>query len=427
MQNPILKPVSSTQAMECSMKTGATAGPHHRDTNGEGGRPIPVHSIHAPALLPGRNRMKTKTGRNLTWRDRVSDIARATRSFGHLLALGMGLLIAAAAAHAAIPAAERQVLLNLYSSTNGLGWTDSTGWNGAAGTECTWFGVTCDAGSSQLVAIELSLNRLSGTLPVLGNLSQLQTFDVSDNALTGSIPSLTGLTNLKYFIAFGNLLSGPIPPLTGLTNLNDFAAFTNLLSGPIPTLNGLTSLQFFQVGGNQLTGSIPTLSGLTSLRGFFAGSNQLTGSIPPLSGLTSLSNFTVPNNQLTGPIPALGGTNLITFDAHNNALSGPIPLLTGLTNLEFFSVYYNGLTGPIPALTGLTNLKEIQVGLTSLTGPVPDPPSPNNLVPGMSMLCPNALAFASSGATQRAWDIATGVTPWYSTCSSDEIFLDGFE
>jgi hypothetical protein len=39
--------------------------------------------------------------------------------------------LCAAGAHAAIPAAERQALLDLYTSTNGATWTNSTGVHGA--------------------------------------------------------------------------------------------------------------------------------------------------------------------------------------------------------------------------------------------------------------------------------------------------------
>ena len=65
-------------------------------------------------------------------------------------------LAAAPAANGAIPTAERQVLLNLYASTNGAGWSERTGWNGAAGGECGWFGITCDNTQSHVIDIELA-------------------------------------------------------------------------------------------------------------------------------------------------------------------------------------------------------------------------------------------------------------------------------
>jgi len=47
-------------------------------------------------------------------------------------------------ARGAIPAAERIALMDLYNSTNGPNWANKTNWLGAAGTECAWYGVTCD-------------------------------------------------------------------------------------------------------------------------------------------------------------------------------------------------------------------------------------------------------------------------------------------
>jgi Leucine Rich Repeat (LRR) protein len=39
---------------------------------------------------------------------------------------------------------ERQALLALYEATDGNHWKDHTGWLGPAGTECVWYGVSCD-------------------------------------------------------------------------------------------------------------------------------------------------------------------------------------------------------------------------------------------------------------------------------------------
>src|SRR5678815_2659044 len=74
-------------------------------------------------------------------------------------------------ARAAIPDSERNVLLALYASTNGSGWSNNTGWNGPAGTECSWHGVFCDGTSSHVFAISLSNNILVGTLPAIGDLT----------------------------------------------------------------------------------------------------------------------------------------------------------------------------------------------------------------------------------------------------------------
>ena len=284
-----------------------------------------------------------------------------------------------------IPASERAVLVNLYNSTNGASWINNTGWMGTAGTECTWYGVTCDGSQSHVNAISLASNHLVGTLPSLSGLTALQVFVVNNNQLTGSIPSLSGLTALQTF-SVGH----------------------NQLSGSIPSLSGLTALRFIEGDINQLTGSIPSLSGLTALQTFSVGSNQLTGSIPSLSGLTALHFFEVAGNRLTGLIPSLSGlTALLVFDVQANQLTGSIPSISGLTALQLFIFQNNQLTGSIPSLSGLTALQFFVAAGNQLTGPAPTPPT--SLVAGRSTLCGNSLFSSGNSAIDAAWVTATGV------------------
>ncbi len=428
---------------------------------------------------------------------RTCRVSSITKLFALLCVAVCGL------AQAQIPPSERAVLDTFYTQTNGASWTNSKGWEGAAGTECNWFGIGCDSTQSHVTSIYFPDNNLSGTLPPLTALTSLQTFvvdanqltgnvpvltgltdlqtcDVSGNQLTGSIPALAGLTNLQRFVAASNQFTGSVPTLTGLTNLQYFYVYNNQLTGSIPTLAGLTNLLVFDASGNQLTGSIPALTGLSSLQQFVVYSNnltggiptltalsnlqsfdvdtnQLTGSIPYLTGLSSLLDFNVGGNQLTGSIPSLTGlsslqtlyayhnqltgaipslaglTNLSTFDVDTNQLTGSIPSLTGLTNLQYFFAYYNQLTGSIPNLTGLSSLvyfdvysnqlsgsipsltglplQHFQVGNNGLTGDIPTPPA--SLLADGSSLCNNAL----TATPNSAWDTATGVSPWYSTCT----------
>ena len=298
-------------------------------------------------------------------------------------------------ARAAIPPAERQVLQNLYTATNGARWTNSSGWNGAAGTECTWFGITCDATASHVTKVTLATNQLSGTIPDFRALTQLQVFSAYDNQLTGSIPPLNGLgaltelgvsgnqltgaipslsslTSLQFFAVFNNKLTGTIPSLAGLTNLYNFSISGNQLSGPIPPLTGLTALKNVYANGNQLSGSIPSLAGLNALQIFKVSDNLLAGSIPTLSGLSGLQIFSAFNNQLTGTIPSLTGLTALTeFGVSGNRLTGPIPDLSTLSALGFFAVFNNQLSGTVPSLTGLTNLYNFSVTNNQLTGSLP--------------------------------------------------------
>jgi len=121
-----------------------------------------------------------------------------------------------------IPQSERNVLTALFLSTDGGGWTDSTNWcdktrcsSGpkfdSPGTECTWFGVTCDGSGAHVTRIALNDNQLSGQIPDLGDLTELVSFDVSGNRLFGAIPTLAGAQKLATFDVGHNQLTGPLP------------------------------------------------------------------------------------------------------------------------------------------------------------------------------------------------------------------------
>jgi hypothetical protein len=334
------------------------------------------------------------------------------------------LLSVPAAAQAAIPAAERDTLLNLYIYTHGGGWAHVGGWNGPPGSECSWYGITCDAQGQTVVSVNLSDNLLHGSLPDISQLENLQYFNVGPsshsflNLLAGPIPSLAGLTSLQTFIANNQQLIGPIPALTGLTNLSYFDVANNRLTGDIPSLNGLSKLVHFNVSNNRLTGTFPDLSGLTNLDYFRVGTNRLTGVLPALNPLTKLTYLDVSGNIFAGSLPALTGlTNLQDFLAGGNQLTGNIPVLTSLPHLADFQVPLNHLTGSIPTLGDLTSLSLFAISANQLTGPVPAPP--NALVSGFAVLCPNPLTPASEppSAIDLSWNTATRTTPWSLKCS----------
>jgi hypothetical protein len=336
----------------------------------------------------------------------------------------MGLLITSSTVHAGIPQSERDVLIAIYDSMNGDAWFYSTNWCAgtcptsgtavfnAAGTECTWQGVTCDDSEAHVVGLYLP-------------------------GSTGTIPDLSGLTALQVFSAPASFgpnrnfqLTGAIPALASLKALRIFFVEDNQLTGSIPSLVGLSSLQYFDVSYNSLTGDIPNLSGLISLQTFNAGHNELSGSIPDLSGLGNGAGVDVSYNQLTGSIPPLQSTTLGSLVASHNRLAGPIPTLDG-SSLTRLDVGHNQLTGSIPALAG-SNLTWFDVGDNRLSGSLPTPPSSwttcnQPYFVCRAVICPNSFDLVDS----KAWDRALGVKPWWAspfpdnTC--DETFNQGFE
>ncbi|MBK8739219.1 MAG: choice-of-anchor D domain-containing protein [Betaproteobacteria bacterium] len=357
------------------------------------------------------------------------------------------LAVALPQAMAAIPLSERAVLVALYNQTAGASWNANAGWSspttGVAGTpgfECTWLGVTCDAGQNHVTGLYLqasdtSGNNLAGTLPsldalpalqffvagrnfltgpipALTALPALQIFVVNYNQLSGSLPSLSGLTGLQAFYADHNQLSGNIPPLAGLTALQEFFVNNNGLTGPLPALAGLGAVRVFVTSVNQLSGGIPSLTGLSALRFINVSENQLTGPLPPLAGLAALQYFGASENQLTGGIPPLAGLGALQgFQVQRNKLTGSIPALGGLTALGSFNVGDNQLTGSVPSLSGLTALQSFYAYLNQLTGPMALPPNPSVLQDGGSNICANQLESTGNAAADQAWDAASDMSP----------------
>ncbi len=329
-------------------------------------------------------------------------------TFGSFLVVG--LLLPAAAG--AISSAERAALLELYTSTDGANWVNNTGWGGGGGTECDWYGVTCDAARATVTQLVLRQNDLHGTLPTalgdlagltkldlydnsnsgtdrylsgtipstLGNLTTLQILDLSSGALTGTIPTALGnLSQLDSLYLSGNQLSGSIPvELGNLADLGSLRLYNNQLSGSIPAeLGNLTKLDSLYLSSNQLSGSIPAeLGNLTDLGLLDLCRNQLTGSIPAeLGNLVDLSTLSLGSNQLTGSIPAELG-NLVDLGSlflYNNQLSGSIPSELGnLTQLRQLYLSGNQLSGSIPAELGnLTQLDALRLSGNQLSGSIP--------------------------------------------------------
>ena len=178
---------------------------------------------------------------------------------------------------------DQETLVALYNSAGGASWTDKTNWLSATEPVDNWFGVEAD-GSGNVTKLELPGNNLSGPLlPTLGSLTSLTTLDLSDNRLSGTIPDLTALTSLTTLNLGGNQLSGTIPgDLGSLPGLQDLSLRDNRLTGLIPAeLGDLDALDALYLDNNRLTGTIPAeLGDLNRLEVTRFAGNTLTGCVP---------------------------------------------------------------------------------------------------------------------------------------------------
>ncbi len=161
----------------------------------------------------------------------------------------------------AIGPEERAVLITIYDATGGSDWTDDINWLAEPGTECDWYGVTCDALGLTVTKLLLDSNALRGHIPPdIGSLLNLEIFDIAANQVGGSIPlEIGGLSSLRVLTLRDNELGGSIPSELGnLTNLQSLDLSQNRLSGSIPPeLGGYSAIQYLRLYRNQLGGSVP--------------------------------------------------------------------------------------------------------------------------------------------------------------------------
>ena len=238
-------------------------------------------------------------------------------------------------------------------------------WNSLSGLLTTF--------SPAIVEINLNYNELIGSIPTTfgTNMPNLEYLDISDNRLTGTIPSFSGLTKLNVFRAEWNFLSGPLIT-TFSPSITQINLHNNALIGSIPTSFGINmpNLEYLDISFNQLTGTIPSFLDLTKLKVFWAEWNALSGL--PATFTPAITQIYLHNNALIGSIPTTFGTNMTNLEIieiHNNQLTGTIPSFLGLLKLRTFRAHTNSLTG-LPA-TFSPAINNINLSKNALIGSIP--------------------------------------------------------
>ncbi|THG20536.1 hypothetical protein TEA_023418 [Camellia sinensis var. sinensis] len=247
---------------------------------------------------------------------------------------------------------------------------------------CHWHGVTCGRRHQRVTKLDLSSQKLAGTVsPHIGNLSFLRALQLQNNSFSGAIPPELGrLRRLQVLRLNNNSITGNIPAnLSRCSELIIFNIQNNKLVGRIPSeLGALSKLEIISIGSNNFIGLIPPVFGnLSSLQQLLASKNNLAGSIPDaLCRLTSLIYVVVNENSLSGTIPPslFNHSSIVAIDVGTNQIEGSLPLHFGISlpNLEYLSIHGNQFTGSIPvSISNATNLAFFGVGENELVGKVP--------------------------------------------------------
>ncbi|CAO2149363.1 unnamed protein product [Urochloa humidicola] len=261
-----------------------------------------------------------------------------------------------------------------------------------------WGFLTTLTNCSNMILLDVSMNRLKGVLPEsIGNLStQMEFLGIASNYIEGTISEMIGnLINLDYLGMDNNLLHGPIPPSLGkLQKLNRLHLSNNNLSGSIPvTLGNLTKLTTLFLSTNALSDAIPSTLSNCPLEAFDLSFNNLSGPTPKelfhISTLSSLMNLA--HNSLTGTLPLEVGNlkNVAELDISDNMISGKIPTTIGeCQSLQYLNMSGNFLEGTIPLTLGqLRGLQVLDFSRNNLSGRIP------NFLSGLTGLSSLNLSF----------------------------------
>lgn len=238
-------------------------------------------------------------------------------------------------------------------------------------------------------------------------------FLAAGSNLTGSIPScLMRMTNLEALYIHGNYLSGALPILPSSSKLRAFSCgsqfdTSNSISGSFPASYASSqTIEHLFLDNLNLSGALPdAFSASGVLRALDVSNNALTGAIPQsLAAQAHLEELYMNDNGFTGSVPAGlydgpsrilvdlssnqltslsvmstngdAGASLLYIDASNNEINETgIPVtLTKMPVLQELYLSNNRLHGEILNVPTLPvwNLVHLDVSDNNLEGAIPD-------------------------------------------------------
>ncbi|CAL9118398.1 unnamed protein product [Musa textilis] len=197
-----------------------------------------------------------------------------------------------------------------------------------------------------LMVINLSHNKISGTLP-------------ASNALSGPLPSTFAPVS-EYLFFSNNHINGSIPSyVCTLQQLFALDLSHNQISGEIPRCwQEANELLFINLANNKLGGKVPnSIGNLTKLKSLHLNNNGLHGYLPPsLQNCSQLAVIDLGRNHFWGNIPAWIGQSFRSLEVlllRSNMFSGDIPPQLGqLSDLQIIDLADNKLSGIIPRSFG---------------------------------------------------------------------------
>ncbi|KAF3558161.1 hypothetical protein F2Q69_00017154 [Brassica cretica] len=240
--------------------------------------------------------------------------------------------------------------------------------------------LTSEFGSlHRLEYLSLYSNGFVGQVPSSFNsLSHLSVLELTRNELTGSFPLLRNLTKLSALSLAGNQFSGTLNPnsssLFEFHHLRYLSLGYNNFSSSLPSEFGnLNKLEYLSLKSNDFSGQVPpTISNLTSLKELYLQDNQLTGTFPLVHNLTMLSVLNLDDNNFSGPIPSflVNMPFLSDLRLYGNNLTGSVefPNSSRLEKLHLGQNHFEGKI--IESILKLVNLKVLDLSFLKTSYPI---------------------------------------------------------
>uniref|UniRef100_A0A0D3B4J6 Disease resistance R13L4/SHOC-2-like LRR domain-containing protein n=1 Tax=Brassica oleracea var. oleracea TaxID=109376 RepID=A0A0D3B4J6_BRAOL len=259
---------------------------------------------------------------------------------------------------------------------------------------------------NNLEFLYLTFNLFSGQIPpTISNLTSLVELFLDGNELTGSFPLVWNLTKLSMLDLSDNHFSGTLNPNSGLFELHDLRYLNlgyNNFSSKLPSEFGnLSILEVLSLESNSFTGDIPlSICNRSSLFSLVLSYNSFTGQIPrclstiPFVNLrennlegrlpdnfyvdASVQTLDVGRNQLVGKLPKslINCSSLRVLVVDHNSIKDTFPFwLKALPNLEVFILrsnkFHGSISPPDQGPLGFPELRILEISDNSFTGSLP--------------------------------------------------------
>ncbi|KAM0867268.1 hypothetical protein ACQ4PT_042112 [Festuca glaucescens] len=228
-----------------------------------------------------------------------------------------------------------------------------------------WFWTTF----SKAEYLDISLNKLSGELPLSLDFMSMIALFMQSNLLTGLVPKLP--RTIEVLDISKNTLNGFAPNFQA-PHLQFAILFSNCISGTIPTsICTLQELMVLDLSNNLLTMELPDC-GRKELTQWNPSSNNS----PRVNSMNYFTTLLLSNNSLSGGFPlfVLQCPNLIFLDLTRNKFTGELPgwISEVVPNLVVLRLGSNNFSGHIPIeILELGNVSILDLSSNNFSGAIP--------------------------------------------------------